>query len=274
VDDKRNGFNLEKKTAIVTGGSGILGLEFCRTLAENGANVVLVDKTYEQASLAVDKLLTGNQVLKIIPMQCDVTNVDEVNKIVVETVGQFGSIDILHNNAATKTADLSDFFEPFETYNLNTWREVMSVNLDGMFLMAQAVGRQMLKQSSSSSIIQTSSIYGVVAPDKRIYSGSNYLGREINTPAVYAASKSAVIGLTRYLAAYWGESNIRVNSLSPGGIESGQNMTFKNLYSNRVPLGRMGRADELNSALLFLASDASSYMTGQNLIIDGGLTCW
>lgn len=274
MDDKRNGFNLEKKTAIVTGGSGILGLEFCRTLAENGANVVLVDKTYEQASLAVDKLLTGNQVLKIIPMQCDVTNVDEVNKIVVETVGQFGSIDILHNNAATKTADLSDFFEPFETYNLNTWREVMSVNLDGMFLMAQAVGRQMLKQSSSSSIIQTSSIYGVVAPDKRIYSGSNYLGREINTPAVYAASKSAVIGLTRYLAAYWGESNIRVNSLSPGGIESGQNMTFKNLYSNRVPLGRMGRADELNSALLFLASDASSYMTGQNLIIDGGLTCW
>ncbi len=274
MDDKSNGFNLEKKTAIVTGGSGILGLEFCRTLAENGANVVLVDKTYEQASLAVDKLLTGNQVLKIIPMQCDVTNADHVNNIVVETVELFGSIDILHNNAATKTADLSDFFEPFETYNLNTWREVMSVNLDGMFLMAQAVGRQMLKQSSSSSIIQTSSIYGVVAPDKRIYSGSNYSGREINTPAVYAASKSAVIGLTRYLAAYWGESNIRVNSLSPGGIESGQNGTFKNLYSNRVPLGRMGRPDELNSALLFLASDASSYMTGQNLIIDGGLTCW
>jgi NAD(P)-dependent dehydrogenase (short-subunit alcohol dehydrogenase family) len=274
VDDKEKSFNLDKKTAIVTGGSGILGLEFCRTLAENGANVVLVDKTYEQASLAVENLLKSNQNLKIIPMQCDVTNVDEVNRSVVEVAELFGGIDILHNNAATKTADLSDFFEPFETYKLNTWREVMSVNLDGMFLMAQAVGRQMLKQSTSSSIIQTSSIYGVVAPDKRIYAGSNYLGMEINTPAVYAASKSAVIGLTRYLAAYWGESNIRVNTLSPGGIESGQNITFKNLYSNRVPLGRMGRPDELNSALLFLASDASSYMTGQNLVVDGGLTCW
>ena len=150
----------------------------------------------------------------------------------------------------------------------------MSVNVDGMFLMAQAVGSQMIKQGSPSSIIQTSSIYGVVAPDQRIYKESKYLGVEINTPAVYATSKSAVIGLTRYLAAYWGGSNVRVNSLIPGGIESGQNSTFIKNYSNRVPLGRMGTSEELSAALLYLASDASSYVTGQNLVVDGGLTCW
>jgi NAD(P)-dependent dehydrogenase (short-subunit alcohol dehydrogenase family) len=274
MENNRDMFSLDKKTAIVTGGSGILGREFCRTLAQNGAKVILIDKTYEQAALAVNDLLALDNNLEIIPLGCDVTNADEVTKVVDVAVDLFGSIDILHNNAATKTAELSDFFEPFETYKLETWREVMSVNLDGMFLMAQAVGRQMLKQTTNSSIIQTSSIYGVVAPDQRIYTGSKYLGMEINTPAVYTASKSAVIGLTRYLAAYWGNSKIRVNSLSPGGIESGQNSTFKELYSNRVPLGRMGRVDELSSALLYLASDASSYVTGQNLVVDGGLTCW
>jgi NAD(P)-dependent dehydrogenase (short-subunit alcohol dehydrogenase family) len=132
----------------------------------------------------------------------------------------------------------------------------------------------MLKQNSPASIIQTASIYGVVGPDQRIYKGSEYLDREINTPAVYSASKAAVIGLTSYLAAYWGKNNIRVNSLTPGGIESGQNEAFTQLYSNRVPLGRMGRIDELSSALIFLASDASSYVTGQNLVVDGGLNCW
>ena len=123
-------------------------------------------------------------------------------------------------------------------------------------------------------LIQTASIYGVVAPDQRIYEGSHYLGRVINTPAVYSASKAAVIGLTKYLASYWGAHGIRVNTLTPGGVESGQNDVFSRKYSARVPMGRMAQADEMQSALLFLASDASSYMTGQNLIIDGGLTCW
>src|SRR5690606_25978900 len=123
-------------------------------------------------------------------------------------------------------------------------------------------------------IIHTASIYGVVAPDQRIYEGSLYMGRQINTPAVYSASKAGVIGLSNYLAAYWAKDNIRVNVLTPGGIESGQNETFRNKYSNRVPLGRMGEANELHGALLYLASDASSYVTGQNMIVDGGLSCW
>jgi len=140
--------------------------------------------------------------------------------------------------------------------------------------MAQAVGRQMVAQGRGGSIVQTASIYGVVAPDQRIYEGSQYMGMPINTPAVYSASKAAVVGLTKYLASYWGHHGIRVNTLTPGGVESGQNEVFSKRYSARVPLGRMAQAGDMESALLYLASDASAYVTGQNLIVDGGLTCW
>jgi NAD(P)-dependent dehydrogenase (short-subunit alcohol dehydrogenase family) len=143
-----------------------------------------------------------------------------------------------------------------------------------MFLVAQAVGRRMVSQGTGGSIIQTASVYGVVAPDMRIYEGSYYLERQISSPAVYSASKAGVIGLTRYLAAYWANKNIRVNALSPGGVDSGQNETFKQRYSARLPMGRMARPSEMQGALLFLASDASTYVTGQNIIVDGGLTAW
>jgi NAD(P)-dependent dehydrogenase (short-subunit alcohol dehydrogenase family) len=192
----------------------------------------------------------------------------------MQVVSDFGKIDILHNNAASKSDDLNAYFSPFENYSLHEWRKVMSVNIDGMFLMAQSVGNQMIKQGQGGSIIQTASIYGVAAPDQRIYEGSSFLGREINTPAVYSASKAAVIGLTKYLATYWAEKGIRVNTLSPGGTESGQNKEFNNRYSARVPLGRMANANEMVGALIYLASDASSYVTGQNLIVDGGLNSW
>ena len=150
----------------------------------------------------------------------------------------------------------------------------MAVNLDGMFLIAQAVGKQMVYQDKGGSIIQTSSIYGIVAPDHRVYEGSVYLERKINTPAVYTASKAAVIGLTKYLATYWAEKGIRVNTLTPGGTQSGQNEEFQQKYSQRVPMNRMGDAKEMVGALLYLASDASTYVTGQNIIVDGGLTSW
>ena len=143
-----------------------------------------------------------------------------------------------------------------------------------MFLVAKAVGKQMVAQGKGGSVIQTASIYGVMAPDQRIYEGSFYLGRQINTPAVYAVSKAGVIGLTKYLAAYWADKGIRVNTLTPGGTESGQNDEFKRRYSNRVPLARMAQAHEMVGTLLYLASDASSYVTGQNIIVDGGLSIW
>ena len=150
----------------------------------------------------------------------------------------------------------------------------MSVNVNGMFLVAQAVGKTMIENNINGSIIQTSSIYGLLGPDQRIYDGSLYMGQEINTPAVYSVSKSSILGLTRYLATYWANKGIRVNTLTPGGVESGQNDVFKEKYSNRVPMNRMALPNEMVGGLLYLASDASSYVTGQNIIIDGGLSAW
>jgi len=180
----------------------------------------------------------------------------------------------LHNNAASKSVDLDAFFASFEDYSPAEWRRIMGVNIDGMFFVAQAVGRQMIEQGSGGSIIQTSSIYGIRASDKRIYEGSSYMGRQISNPAVYSAYKAAVVGLTKYLAAYWADHGIRVNTLVPAGVESGQNETFKMRYSSRVPMGRMARPEEMVGALIFLASDASSYVTGQELVVDGGLSAW
>jgi NAD(P)-dependent dehydrogenase (short-subunit alcohol dehydrogenase family) len=140
-----------------------------------------------------------------------------------------------------------------------------------MFLMSQAVGKIMKKQKKGS-IIQTSSIYGVINPDKKIYEGSEYHGIQISCPAVYSVSKHAVIGLTKYLASYWGEYNIRVNAISPGGIYSGQNRNFFENYSKNVPLGRMASENDILGSAVFLASDESEYITGQNIIIDGGLS--
>lgn len=267
-------FDLAGRVAVVTGGGGILGRGFCEVLAAHGAAVAVLDVQHAAASDTAQHVVarTGNR--EVVAFACDVADPKSVNETVAAIVARFGRIDVLHNNAATKTARLDAFFAPFETYELATWREVMGVNVDGMFLMAQAVGREMLRGGRGGSIIQTASVYGVVAPDQRIYEGSHYLGRQINTPAVYSTSKAAVIGLTRHLAAYWGAAGIRVNTLTPGGVESGQNEEFSRRYSARVPLGRMARATEMQAALLFLAADESSYITGQNLVVDGGLSCW
>jgi NAD(P)-dependent dehydrogenase (short-subunit alcohol dehydrogenase family) len=201
----------------------------------------------------------------------DPESVKQLTKDVTET---FGAIDILLNNAASKSRDLDAFFAPFEKYSLAQWRDIMAVNIDGMFLVAQAVGKQMAESGRGGSIIQTSSIYGIMASDKRIYEGSFYLGRQISNPAVYSASKAAVVGLTRYLAAYWADKGIRVNALVPGGVESGQNEIFKQKYSARVPMNRMAHPQEMVGAVLWLASDASSYVTGQSIAVDGGLSAW
>ncbi len=264
-----NTFRLDGKTALVTGGAGILGQHFARGLASAGARVAVVDLLESAACNVAANIGAGAQ-----GFGCNVADPGSVQACVDAVVKHFGRIDILHNNAATKTDDPRKFFTAFEDYPLDIWREVMSVNIDGMFLVAQAVGRQLLMQGQGGAVIQTASIYGLVGPDPRIYEGSEYLGGPINTPAVYAASKAAVVGLTKWLATHWAEAGIRVNCLVPGGVSSGQNSTFSECYSSRVPMGRMARADEMVPALLYLASDASSYVTGQVLAVDGGWTTW
>jgi len=266
-------FDLAGKTAVVTGGAGILGSHFCAGLSESGAKVAVVDLQEDKAQ-ELAETLNRRYRAKAIGVGCDVSAPASVKEMVSRVVSEFGEINILHNNAASKSDDLDAFFAPFEDYSLDEWRKVMAVNLDGMFLVAQAVGKQMVAQGKGGSIIQTASIYGPMSPDHRIYEGSLYLDRQINTPAVYTASKAAVIGLTKHLATYWADKGIRVNTLSPGGTESGQNDEFKRRFSARIPMGRMAHAHEMVGALLYLASDASSYMTGQNVIVDGGLNAW
>lgn len=266
-------FSLENKTAIVTGGAGILGKEFCSALAEHGANVAVVDLEIDSAADFAETLRQKCGV-KTLAISCDVANPESVQNMVKKVVAEFGEINILHNNAATKSKDLKQYFQPFEEYSLETWQDVMSVNINGMFLVAQSVGRCMVLQGKGGSIIQTASIYGVAAPDNSIYENARYLDCNINTPAVYSVSKSAVIGLTKYLATYWAKKGIRVNSITPGGVESGQNQSFIDNYSRRVPMNRMAKREEIVGALIYLASEASNYVTGQNIIVDGGLTVW
>jgi len=264
-------FDLTGKTAIVTGGCGIIGNKVCRGLAAHGATVVIADIEGGRAALLAEEI-TDVYATRARGISCDVADPDSVADMVRETVAAYGDIHILHNNAATKSRDMKKFFAPVEEYDLETWREIMAVNLDGMFLVAQAVGRRMVEQGVGGSIIQTASLYGITAPDHRIYEGSEYMGIAINTPPVYAAAKAGVVGLSKYLATYWAPHNIRVNTLVPGGVESGQNDVFQASYSNKTPLGRMARDDEMVGAVVYLAADASSYMTGQMLTVDGGWT--
>jgi NAD(P)-dependent dehydrogenase (short-subunit alcohol dehydrogenase family) len=269
----RDSFSLEGRVGVVTGGAGILGSECVTALADAGASVAVVDVNLEAASALATRIAVEFGV-SALGVACDVSNEDSVREMVREVELTLGPIDVLHNNAATKGSDLNRIFDPLEDFSMETWREVMSVNLDGVFLVARAVGTGMA-QRGHGSIIQTASIYGAtMGPDQRIYEGSEYLGRAINTPPVYSASKGGVHALTLYLATYWAHRNVRVNTLTPGGISSGQNGIFSDRYSARVPLARMAEAHEVAAGMLFLATDLSSYVTGQNLHIDGGLSAW
>lgn len=257
----------------MTGGAGILGSHFCRGLAEAGASVAIFDVNSESL-LVLEKEIDDRFPGRVLGLVVDVTNPESVRMAVNSVVNHFGGVDVLHNNAASKGTNLDSYFDSFENYTLEQWQEIMTANVDSMFLMAQAVGIQMKKQGRGGSIIQTASAYGVMAPDQRIYEGSWYMNRQINTPAIYSTSKAAVVGLTKYLATYWAEHKIRVNTLVPGGAESGQNDEFKRRYGNRVPLGRMAQPHEMVGAVLYLASDASRYVTGHSLVVDGGLNAW
>lgn len=257
------------KVVVITGGAGILGRKFCNGFAQEGARVVAIDMDSASASAVAAEVGHGAY-----GIGCDISDPASVADTIGSIVHRFGAVDVLMNNAASKSKEVRAFFEPFETYSLDVWREVMAVNLDGAFLMSQAVGRQMLQQQAGGVILNVASIYGLVGPDERIYEGSDYLGGPINTPAVYSASKAGVIGLTRWLATHYAKHNIRVNCLVPGGVSSGQNGPFQEKYSSRVPMERMAEAHELVGPALFLSSHEASYVTGQIFAADGGWTSW
>jgi NAD(P)-dependent dehydrogenase (short-subunit alcohol dehydrogenase family) len=252
----------------VTGGTGILGRSFSAALASFGANVVVLDLIKEEV-VDFSRELSIEFGVDSLGISCDTTSESSVKRSIEEISSKFKTIDILHNNAQGKTVAV-----PFEECTLEDWRLTSSVNEEGYFLMAQAVGKKMIAQGVGGSIIQTSSIYGVLGPDHRIYEGATLDGKSMGTRAVYSFSKAGVVGLTKYLATYWADNNIRVNTLTPGGVQNGQSSNFIEQYSNRVPLGRMAKKEDMVGALIYLASDASSYVTGQNIIVDGGLEAW
>jgi len=270
--DFRDLFTLQGKTALITGATGILGQHFCHAFAQYGAHVIAVDLDSKKLSTLAESLKKYD--IKVGCFPCDVSDREAVRAMVNEAKKLTGFIDILHNNAATKTNDLNGYFQSNSKYSGETWRQVMEVNIDGMFYVAQAVGDVMIENNRGGSIIQTSSIYGIMAPDQRIYKGSRFLDREINGPAVYTASKHAVIGLSKHLATVWAEHKIRVNSLVIGGVESGQNEEFQNRYSDRIPMKRMAHVEDVVGGLIYLSSEASQYTTGHTLVIDGGLSAW
>ncbi|OGO28915.1 MAG: hypothetical protein A2Z16_04905 [Chloroflexi bacterium RBG_16_54_18] len=271
-------FDLHDRVAIVTGGAGLLGSEFCRTLVEAGAEVVLADIDQEAAEAAADRLITGTN--RISPIAVDVTDPDSVEGLIKDTRKRYGQLDILVNSAAlnpkfdpfrSQTVGLDAVPGGFEDFPLDAWNQALAVNLTGVFLCCQAAARVMLGLGRGV-IVNLSSIYGLAGPDQRIY---QLEGKSPQfKPVYYSVTKSGILGLTRYLATYFAGKNIRVNALSPGGVFNNHEDEFVRNYSARAVLGRMAEKDELNGALLFLVSDASQYMTGANLVVDGGWTAW
>lgn len=257
-------FRLDGKTIAMTGAAGILGQGAVAAFLQAGARVCALDRS----AADLDRLgADSEQLLKI---ATDVSDPHSVRAAADRLQDHWGTADVLFNNAATKS---ENFFAPFEEFPLEDWNAVMAVNLTGAMLCAQAFGAPMARRGRGT-IVNTLSIYGIVAPDQRIYEGSEYLGRPINTPAIYSASKAGLWGLTQYLASYWGAQGVRVNAITPGGVFSGQNDTFVRNYSQHVPLGRMATREDIVNGMLFLASDASSYLNGHNLVVDGGWTVW
>jgi NAD(P)-dependent dehydrogenase (short-subunit alcohol dehydrogenase family) len=269
-------FRLDARVALVTGGAGLLGSRYCQALLEAGACVVVGDLDGGQAQQLASQLGLD----RVLGLELDVSQSGSVAAVVERSVERFGRLDILVNNAALTVRGGSErlaaeYFAPFEHYARETWDLALGVNLTGMMLCAQAAGRQMLRQGNGV-IVNVASTYGLVGPDQRLYEGvkSPYADTSFNTPVSYAVTKTAVLGLTRYLATYWGRQNIRVNALTPHGVYDNHDETFVRNFAYRSPLGRMARNDEYRGALLFLVSDASSYMTGANLVVDGGWTAW
>jgi NAD(P)-dependent dehydrogenase (short-subunit alcohol dehydrogenase family) len=269
-------FNLKGKVILIMGGAGKMGQAFAEALSNAGATLYLLDlsDTYaRQCAAEISEKSEGT----VFGMGCDLGKQENITSRFKEIRDKEGRIDTLIYNVYAKP---EGYYRKFEDYELETWEKVMAANITGAYLSCQEAVKCFKELSIPGNIILTLSTYGIVCPDLRIYEGLEgvtniYGGKDpLTTPMAYVVSKNGLIGMIKYLAGTCGKDNIRVNGLSPGGVFDGQEESFYNAYTSRVPLGRMATWTEYNGAILFLTSDASRYMTGANLVVDGGWTTW
>ena len=269
-----NLFSVNDSVVVITGGLGQLGRRYTQTLMARGARVAIFDVGVEETRFPPD-LLAAREGGRMIVLEADVTDRESLEAALGSVEGEWGIPDGLINNAALDSPPDAPIEEngPFETYPEASWDKVMSVNVKGVFQACQVIGGRMA-EAGRGSIINVSSIYGLVSPDQGLYAYRREAGDNFFKPVAYSASKSALFNLTRYLATYWGGKGVRVNTVTFGGVFNDQDENFLKNYNRRVPLGRMARPEDYEGAIVFLLSEASSYMTGSNLVIDGGWTAW
>jgi len=256
-------FDLSGRVAVVTGGMGQLGSVYASGLAERGMRVASLD------------LVSGDTPDGVRAFACDVTDRAAIVNVLAEIAAEWGTPHLLVNNAGLDSPPDAPAEEvgPFETYPESSFDAVLDVNVKGAFLCCQVIGGAMAR-AGRGSIVNVSSIYGLLSPVQDLYAFRRERGETFVKPVAYSVSKSAVLNLTRYLATYWATAGVRVNTLTLGGVWNDQPLEFLEAYSARVPMGRMLRASEALGAVVFLASDASSYVTGSNIIVDGGWSAW
>lgn len=254
----RDLFDLTGRIALVTGGAGIYGTHITCALAEVGASVVIASRDLEQCGKTAAEFSAEG--LNVTAMSLDLGSSDSIAGLCAEIVSKFGKIDILFNNAVARAGG-----DPTSVTE-EQWETAMKINSTGFFMASKIFGEQMIKQRSGV-MVNISSIYGVVGPNFNIYEGT-----DMTSPANYAFAKGGMINFTRYAASFYGRFGIRVNCISPGGFQTDQPQAFIDNYSKQTPLGRMATDDDIKGAAVFLASDASGYITGQNIMVDGGWT--
>ena len=270
-------YSLEGKTALITGGAGLLGVQHAAALAEIGARVVIADIDVSAAKAAAARLETEYGEGRALGVALDVTTPASAQKALEATLERCGGVHVLVNNAAIDpkvSADSVVETSRLENFPLEQWRFQLDVGLTGAFICSQVFGGWMAAHGGGA-ILNIASDLAVFAPDQRLYRQADMAeDRQPVKPVTYSVIKTGLVGLTRYLATYWNEQHVRVNALSPGGVYNGQPDEFVARLSQLIPLGRMAHADEYRAAVQFLCSSASSYMTGQNIVMDGGRSVW
>ena len=271
-------FDLTGKVAIITGGAGLLGRKHAEAIAEAGGIPVIADIDSSGTAQACQDISRRYQ-MDCLGVVTDITRRQSIEALLTQVLERYKQVDILINNAAHNPkveaeGNMETEWSRFENFPLDVWQGDLMVGLTGIFLCCQVIGSAMAARGGGV-ILNIASDLAVIAPDQRIYHKDGLTDdNQPVKPVTYSVVKSGLIGLTRYLATYWATKNIRVNAISPGGVYNGQSDEFVQKLTNLIPMGRMAQADEYKGAVLFLVSEASSYMTGGNLIIEGGRTVW